>query len=159
MATELSRVMESVGKDKGIERDEIVRAVEEAVLSAAQRLFRTEGKEKELEVHFNDEEGEVGIDPQLDEEDPAQVGAGHDHPAVRQVHHPEHAVDQPQAVGHGGVEAGQEDGGDGQVEEARHGPHPAGSSFFSTLPMAFRGSSATSLTARGRLWGASRRDT
>jgi N utilization substance protein A len=61
MATELSRVMESVGKDKGIERDEIVRAVEEAVLSAAQRLFRTEGKEKELEVHFNDEEGEVEL--------------------------------------------------------------------------------------------------
>ena len=50
MATELSRVMESVGKDKGIEREEIVRAVEEAVLSAAQRLFRTEGSEKELEV-------------------------------------------------------------------------------------------------------------
>jgi N utilization substance protein A len=61
MATELSRVMESVGKDKGIERDEIVRAVEEAVLSAAQRLFRTEGREKELEVHFNDEEGEVEL--------------------------------------------------------------------------------------------------
>jgi transcription termination/antitermination protein NusA len=61
MATELSRVMESVGKDKGIERDEIVRAVEEAVLSAAQRLFRTEGTEKELEVHFNDEEGEVEL--------------------------------------------------------------------------------------------------
>lgn len=61
MATELSRVMESVGKDKGIERDEIVRAVEEAVLSAAQRLFRTEGKERELEVHFNDEEGEVEL--------------------------------------------------------------------------------------------------
>lgn len=61
MATELSRVMESVGKDKGIERDEIVSAVEEAVLSAAQRLFRTEGIEKELEVHFNDEEGEVEL--------------------------------------------------------------------------------------------------
>lgn len=61
MATELSRVMESVGKDKGIEREEIVRAVEEAVLSAAQRLFRTEGSEKELEVHFNDEEGEVEL--------------------------------------------------------------------------------------------------
>lgn len=61
MATELSRVMDSVGKDKGIEREEIIRAVEEAVLSAAQKLFRMEGIDKELEVHFNEDEGEVEL--------------------------------------------------------------------------------------------------
>ncbi len=61
VVTELSRVMDSVCKDKGIERDEIVTAVEEAVLSAAQKLFRMVDKDKELEVHFNDEDGEVEL--------------------------------------------------------------------------------------------------
>ena len=61
MATELTRVMDSVGKDKGIEREEIIRAVEEAVLSAAQKLFRMEGIDKELEVHFNEDEGGVEL--------------------------------------------------------------------------------------------------
>jgi len=61
MSNELIRVMDSVGKDKGIEKEEIIKAVEEAVLSAAQKLFRTDGIEKELEVHFNEEEGEVEL--------------------------------------------------------------------------------------------------
>jgi len=61
MSTELIRVMDSVGKDKGIEKEEIIKAVEEAVLSAAQKLFRADGMEKELEVHFNEEEGEVEL--------------------------------------------------------------------------------------------------
>lgn len=59
--TELSRVMDSVCKDKGINRDEIVMAVEEAVLSAAQKLYRMQDMDKELEVHFNDEDGDVEL--------------------------------------------------------------------------------------------------
>ena len=59
--TELSRVMDSVCKDKGINRDEIVVAVEEAVLSAAQKLYRMQDIDKELEVHFNDEDGDVEL--------------------------------------------------------------------------------------------------
>ena len=59
--TELSRVMDSVCKDKGINRDEIVTAVEEAVLSAAQKLYRMQDIDKELEVHFNDEDGDVEL--------------------------------------------------------------------------------------------------
>lgn len=59
--TELSRVMDSVCKDKGIEKGEIVSAVEEAVLSAAQKLFRMQDKEKELEVHFNEDDGDVEL--------------------------------------------------------------------------------------------------
>ena len=59
--TELSRVMDSVCKDKGIEKGEIVSAVEEAVLSAAQKLFRMQEKEKELEVHFNEDDGDVEL--------------------------------------------------------------------------------------------------
>ncbi|MCL4244697.1 MAG: transcription termination/antitermination protein NusA, partial [Candidatus Dadabacteria bacterium] len=59
--TELSRVMDSVCKDKGIDKDEIVSAVEEAVLSAAQKLFRMQDKDKELEVHFNEDDGDVEL--------------------------------------------------------------------------------------------------
>ncbi|MGB2692049.1 MAG: transcription termination factor NusA [Thermodesulfobacteriota bacterium] len=59
--TELTRVMDSVCKDKGIEKDEIVSAVEEAVLSAAQKLFRMQDLDKELEVHFNDNDGDVEL--------------------------------------------------------------------------------------------------
>ncbi|MCK5391494.1 MAG: transcription termination/antitermination protein NusA, partial [Deltaproteobacteria bacterium] len=51
----------SVCKDKGIEKDEIVSAVEEAVLSAAQKLFRMQDLDKELEVHFNENDGDVEL--------------------------------------------------------------------------------------------------
>jgi N utilization substance protein A len=59
--TELTRVMDSVCKDKGIKKGEIVSAVEEAVLSAAQKLFRMRDLEKELEVHFNEDDGDVEL--------------------------------------------------------------------------------------------------
>jgi N utilization substance protein A len=59
--TELTRVMDSVCKDKGIEKDEIVSAVEEAVLSAAQKLFKMQDLDKELEVHFNENDGDVEL--------------------------------------------------------------------------------------------------
>ena len=59
--TELTRVMDSVCKDKGIEKEEIVTAVEEAVLSAAQKLFRMQDLDKELEVHFNEDDGDVEL--------------------------------------------------------------------------------------------------
>jgi len=59
--TELTRVMDSVCKDKGIDKDEIVSAVEEAVLSAAQKLFRMQDLDKELEVHFNEIDGDVEL--------------------------------------------------------------------------------------------------
>ena len=59
--TELTRVMDSVCKDKGIKKGEIVSAVEEAVLSAAQKLFRMQDLEKELEVHFNEDDGDIEL--------------------------------------------------------------------------------------------------
>ena len=61
MITELSRVIDSVVKDKGVEKDEIIGAVEEAVLSAADKLFRMKNKNKELEVQYNETEGEVEL--------------------------------------------------------------------------------------------------
>jgi N utilization substance protein A len=61
MAMELVRVIDSVSKDKGVEKEAIISAIEEAVLSAAQKLFRMEDKNKELEVHYNQDEGEIEL--------------------------------------------------------------------------------------------------
>ncbi|MGH7889956.1 MAG: transcription termination factor NusA [Thermodesulfobacteriota bacterium] len=61
MAMELVRVIDSVSKDKGVEKEAIISAIEEAVLSAAQKLFRMEEKNRELEVHFNEDEGEIEL--------------------------------------------------------------------------------------------------
>jgi N utilization substance protein A len=61
MLTELSRVIDSVVKDKGVDKDEIIKAVEDSVLSAAEKLYRMDEKYNELEVHYNEEEGEVEL--------------------------------------------------------------------------------------------------
>lgn len=61
MITELTRVIDSVGKDKGIDRERIISAVEEAVLSAAEKLLKSENQEKELDVYYNPDEGEVEL--------------------------------------------------------------------------------------------------
>ncbi len=61
MATELSRVIDSVCKDKGVDKEAIIKAVEEAVLSASQKLFRMQDKNKELEVRYNEDQGEIEL--------------------------------------------------------------------------------------------------
>jgi len=61
MITELSRVIDSIVKDKNVNKDEIIQAVEDAVLSAAEKLFRMNGKDNELEVRYNEETGEVEL--------------------------------------------------------------------------------------------------
>ena len=61
MITELTRVIDSVGKDKGIDRERIISAVEEAVLSAAEKLLKAKNQDKELDVYYNPDEGEVEL--------------------------------------------------------------------------------------------------
>lgn len=61
MITELTRVIDSVGKDKGIDRERIISAVEEAVLSAAEKLLKSKNQDKEFDVYYNPEEGEVEL--------------------------------------------------------------------------------------------------
>ncbi len=56
--TELSRVIEQVGKDRGIRKEIIIGAIEAAVLTAAQKKF---GEEAVLEAHYNDETGEIEL--------------------------------------------------------------------------------------------------
>jgi len=58
MLPDLNRVIEQVSKEKGINRDIIVKALEEAMLSAAKKTF---GHEKNLEAKFNTELGEVEV--------------------------------------------------------------------------------------------------
>ncbi len=54
----LSRVIDSVVKDKGIDRQIIVSALEQAILAAAKKKL---GTYREIEAHYNEEIGEVEL--------------------------------------------------------------------------------------------------
>ena len=56
--SDLSRVIEQVGKDRGIKKEVIVEALEQAVLMAAQKKF---GVGARLEAHYNHETGEIEL--------------------------------------------------------------------------------------------------
>jgi N utilization substance protein A len=58
MLPDLNRVIEQVSKEKGIDRQIIVEALEQAMLSAAKRTF---GLDKNIEAKFNPEVGEVEL--------------------------------------------------------------------------------------------------
>jgi N utilization substance protein A len=58
MPSELSQLIEQVGKDKGIQQDILVEALESAMLSAARKKL---GTQKNLEAHYNDDLGEVEV--------------------------------------------------------------------------------------------------
>lgn len=56
--SELSRVIDAVGKDRGISREIIIEALEQAMLMAAKKKL---GPTAELEAHWNQDSGEVEI--------------------------------------------------------------------------------------------------
>ena len=58
MLGDLNRVIEQVSKEKGIDREIIVKALEEAMLSAAKKTF---GHEKNIEAKFKPDVGEVEL--------------------------------------------------------------------------------------------------
>jgi len=58
MAQNLNFIIEQVGKDKGIDREVIIEALESAVLTASRKKF---GIQKEIEAHYNEESGEVEL--------------------------------------------------------------------------------------------------
>jgi N utilization substance protein A len=58
MLTELSRVIEQVGKDKGIDKAILIEALESAMLTAAKKKF---GIHREIEAHYNEELGEIEL--------------------------------------------------------------------------------------------------
>ncbi len=57
-ATELSRVIESVSKDRSIKREIIISALEQAMLMAAQKKY---GQHAVLEAHYNTDTGEIDL--------------------------------------------------------------------------------------------------
>ena len=59
MNINLNHIIDSVVKDKGIDREVLVEALEAAVLSAANKKYRNT---RDLEAHYNDEVGEVDLD-------------------------------------------------------------------------------------------------
>ncbi len=56
--SDLNRVIDQVGKDKGIDKAILIDALENAVLTAAKKKF---GPRLSIEVRFNDEEGEIEV--------------------------------------------------------------------------------------------------
>src|SRR2546422_326022 len=58
MSPDLNRIIEQVSKEKGIDKQIIVEALEQAMLSAAKKTF---GHEKNIEAKFNPEQGEVEL--------------------------------------------------------------------------------------------------
>src|SRR4029078_6073720 len=56
--SELSRVIEAVGKDRGIKKEIIISALEQAVLMAAQKKYGTNAV---LEAHYNNDTGEIDL--------------------------------------------------------------------------------------------------
>ncbi|WP_303720940.1 transcription termination factor NusA [Malonomonas rubra] len=58
MVGNLNHIIDQVVKDKGIDRDILIEALESAVLSAANKKFRNT---RDLEAHYNEEIGEVEV--------------------------------------------------------------------------------------------------
>jgi N utilization substance protein A len=58
MAQNLNFIIEQVGKDKGIARQVIIDALENAVLMASRKKY---GPQREMEAHYNEEIGEVEL--------------------------------------------------------------------------------------------------
>ena len=54
----LKREIDQIAKDKGIESEEIISALEEAMIQAARKRF---GQEKEIEARFNEETSEIEL--------------------------------------------------------------------------------------------------
>jgi N utilization substance protein A len=56
--SELTKVIETVGRDRGIKREIIVGALEQAMLAAAQKRY---GPTANLESHYNEETGDIDL--------------------------------------------------------------------------------------------------
>jgi len=56
--SDIKRVVEQVSRDKGIDRNVLIRALEEALKSAARKKF---GNKVDIEVQYNEETGEIEV--------------------------------------------------------------------------------------------------
>ena len=55
---DIKRVVEQVSRDKGIDREVLINALEEAIKSAARKKF---GNKIDIETHYNDKSGEIEV--------------------------------------------------------------------------------------------------
>ena len=58
MELDLKRIIDQVGKDKGISREIVIETLEKALVTAARRKF---GQDREIEGQFNEERGEIEL--------------------------------------------------------------------------------------------------
>ncbi len=58
LITDIKRVIEQVSRDKGIDREVLIQALEEALRSAAKKKF---GSKVDIEVKYNEETGEIEV--------------------------------------------------------------------------------------------------
>jgi len=56
--SEVKRVIDQVSRDRGIDRKILIKALEEALMSAARKKF---GSKVDIEVHYDEERGEIEI--------------------------------------------------------------------------------------------------
>ena len=56
--SDINRVVEQVSRDKGIDREVLIKALEEALKSAARKKF---GNQMDIEVQYNDDSGEIEV--------------------------------------------------------------------------------------------------
>jgi N utilization substance protein A len=58
MELDLKRIIEQVGKDKGISREIVVETLEKALVTAARRKY---GLERDIEAHYNEQAGQIDL--------------------------------------------------------------------------------------------------
>jgi transcription termination/antitermination protein NusA len=58
MLSELKRIIDQISRDKGIDRELLIKALEDAVSSAARKKF---GQRREIDVRYNEEMGEIEV--------------------------------------------------------------------------------------------------
>ena len=56
--SDINRVVEQVSRDKGIDRNVLIKALEEALKSAARKKF---GSKMDIEVQYNEDSGEIEV--------------------------------------------------------------------------------------------------
>ena len=56
LITDIKRVVEQISRDKGIDRNVLIQALEEALKSAARKKY---GNAIDIEVQYNEETGEI----------------------------------------------------------------------------------------------------
>ena len=56
--SDIKRVVEQVSRDRGIDREVLIKALEEALRSAARKKY---GNKMDIEVQYNEESGEIEV--------------------------------------------------------------------------------------------------